>query len=800
MKIIQSTNTNNNVLPLKLNISFEKVYDLYKKYANIEFESHPFHTAAIQMNTEIEKYPILIDGFTDFSLLEEHKELIDLILEPLFPEILLDNEIKSASIPFSFTSFKFTTRFENILNNAGEDYEFKVKNIEDDAMYIMACSMILRAVYGYNLDLIRPFFFDIPDNNQGVMKYYRAAFNGDFMNITATENAPKITEEDYIMLLDNFDNIDVWKEKFPQNSYIFKGFGIMNLFDVTSDVTLSKISNDLLRGGENLVPDLENHLREFFNIKDLKIGYSNFNQSTYSLDSARVTKSLSLILDNNQDISCLSDGYFCNHIINTVFKENKTVAISNVDTYGEMAGKNDFFNQLKNNNIGSIILLPIKASEGHDLAILEIASPRPYELNSVNQSKLIDILPVFKSAVQRSSEEYINTLEATIQEHYTSIHPTVKWRFYEAAEKYQKRLSRNDENIKLDEIIFNDVFPLFGQSDIKGSSLARNIAIQQDLTTQLTLAINVLCEACNAEKLPIYEELMFRVNEYLNHVKNGLDAGDEIGILDFLKQDIYPVFNHAKQLNSDLSKMVTIYMNRLDTDLKVVYEKRKEYEDSVMLLNDKLASFIDKKQEEAQKMYPHYFERYKTDGVEYNIYIGNSLVKDKPYNEVYLYNLRLWQLQLMCEMENVAYEQIGEMQHELRVASLILVHSNPMAIKFRMDEKQFDVDGAYNIRYEIIKKRIDKSHIKGTDERITVPGKIAIIYSQDKDAIEYMKYIKYLQSKNFLLANVEKLELEDLQGVTGLKALRVAVNYEKQTQEKITMNDLMNVIKSENLN
>ena len=66
----------------------------------------------------------------------------------------------------------------------------------------------------------------------------------------------------------------------------------------------------------------------------------------------------------------------------------------------------------------------------------------------------------------------------------------------------------------------------------------------------------------------------------------------------------------------------------------------------------------------------------------------------------------------MCEMENVAYTLRNFMNHDLRVASLILVHSNPLAIRFRMDEKQFDVDGAYNIRYEIIKKRIDKANIK----------------------------------------------------------------------------------------
>jgi hypothetical protein len=120
-----------------------------------------------------------------------------------------------------------------------------------------------------------------------------------------------------------------------------------------------------------------------------------------------------------------------------------------------------------------------------------------------------------------------------------------------------------------------------------------------------------------------------------------------------------------------------------------------------------------------------------------------------------------------------------------------------MAIKFRMDEKQFDVDGAYNIRYEIIKKRIDKAHIKGTNERLTTPGKLAIVYSQDKDATEYMKYINFLQSRN-QLGKIEFLELEDLQGVSGLKALRVEVIYQEDFDEKntITFNDLIKEIEA----
>ncbi len=488
-------------------------------------------------------------------------------------------------------------------------------------MYIMACTFILGSVYHFPIDIKRPFFFDIPDINTGATKKYRVAFNADFSEITPTDRAPKITEEDYRELLDNLENIAIWKEKFPPKSYIFKGFGITNLFDVTIDETISSIRTNLLKKDDNLIELLQNDLREFFNIKDLMLGFSVFNIDEV-IENNTLKLSESLLIEDEIAFSC--GGFFCHYTLHKLFEEYQSIAISDVEKYGRQSDKNTFYKRMKAKGIGSLILIPIKNSTNKELAVLEIASPRPFELNSINQNKLKDVLPSFEAAVERTSEEQQNIIEATIQEHYTSLHPTVKWRFVEAAKKYQQQVLSNEENPKPEQIVFNDVYPLYGQSDIKGSSMARNHAIKEDLSTQLSLAIAILEKANAFERLPIYEELIFRVHAYIKEIENGLDAGDEVGILDFLKQDIYPVFKHAKVLDKSLEKQVTNYINRLDPNLKVIYEKRKNYEESVTVLNDMMAKFIDRKQHEAQAMFPHYFERFKTDGVEYNMYIGQS--------------------------------------------------------------------------------------------------------------------------------------------------------------------------------
>ncbi len=77
---------------------------------------------------------------------------------------------------------------------------------------------------------------------------------------------------------------------------------------------------------------------------------------------------------------------------------------------------------------------------------------------------------------------------------------------------------------------------------------------------------------------------------------------------------------------------------------------------------------------------------------------------------------------------------------------------------------------------ETVKKRIDKAEIKGKEERLTQPDKIAIIYSQNTESQEYFDYIEYLQANDYVKKEIEELELEEVQGVKGLRALRISIN------------------------
>jgi len=784
--------------PLLLKVSFNKLLKHYETLAESDddFLAKKAKRVLKAGNSATE----LREGFSDPTLLNTYQKEINIILEDSFSAVLTKNEIKTASVPFHDLIFNSSERFRSIIKNAGKDFKLKITNQPEDVMYRMACTVILYFYYGYNLNFKRPFFYEIPDA-KGILRTYKILYNADFTEVIKTEKAPALTDEDFNMLMENFDDIDLWREKFPPHSYIFKGFSINNIFDVTDDRSISEIKSTLLTSGkrqkENFIGDFQQTFESLFDIKNLKIGFVIYNKSEEKFQRV-VGKGIESYLLFNDDVeSCKT--VLCEASYKALINENTFYAISDVDKYYKLSNGEAQYNTLHQQGIKSAILAPI-ASEGRLLGILELVSEQPNELNSVNANLLVDVMPFIVSSVLRSKKEEENLIEAIIQQECTSIHPSVYWKFEKAAQVFLNEKERKANNVSFGEIMFHDVYPLFGQIDVKGSSDARNIATQKDLSLQLNLAKKIIKVILDHEKLPIYEQLNFQIENYLKGIEENFKVDSEQEIIGFFKKDIHPVFEFLEHKKGGVGEAVADYFNKIDRHLNLIYYYRKNYDDTISLINKNMSYIIDYKQIEAQKMYPHYFERYKTDGVEHNMYIGESITKENSFNKIYLYNLRLWQLQVMCQMENEFYQKQHEYPVSVDVASMILVFNQPLSIHFRMDEKQFDVDGTYNARYEVVKKRVDKAFIKGTEKRVTVKGKLTIIYSQKEDEVDYLNYIQFLQFKNVFGTEVELLELEDLQGITGLKALRVPILYhtdkDAEDKEYFTYEDLMNEIKS----
>lgn len=771
--------------PAEMRISFFKLLEKLEEMAKDADKNISGYAG--NLLKDMEKYPELREGFEDRNLLKKYKKPIQKLCRLLFPDTLLTNEIKALTPPFSFIPIYTSTRFDNIVKASGQDFSFQLKDVDEDTFYLYCCYFILGSHYGYPVHAGGHMKVELLNKDQGLVRSYMMGINADMIEFVPTKKAVDITKEDFEELVDNFGDIDIWKKKFPPNSWIMRGVGMINLMDSTIDQSVASITSNLLIKTKDSFEKIQNGLKSLFNNPKLEIGVVTFDQNNL----VSINKINSILLGDRMSISC--ENKMCEYTFEQLIHKRQPLVIPDVDRFHEQS-KSGISQRLKSLKFKSCIIAPL-IHEDDLQGFLELASKKKYELNSISLSRLDEILPILAMAHMRYKTEAQNRIEAIIQQECTTIHHSVSWRFEQEAEKFMHKQQNNEQPVFKD-IIFSNLYPLYGQMDIRGSSSKRNDAVKADLIKQINGVRKVLKYAFQQTQMPAYEELIFRIDTYKAEIRNVLSAGSEHKILEFLKKDIYPVFSHLKQSDERLAKMVDSYNAILDPDLNTLYEERKKYDTSVNLINQRLASLLDEKQVEAQQMFPHYFERYKTDGVEYNMYIGQSISQVKKFDPIYLQNLRIWQLIVMCEMENEFRAIQKELHTTIEMASLILVYNTPLSVHFRMDEKRFDVEGAYNARYEIIKKRVDKAHIKGTKERITQPGRIAIIYSQEQDALEYRKYLHFLEVKGYLKSGLEDVELEDLQGVTGLRALRMKIAYSEKTKIKewLTVDALIEAI------
>ena len=773
--------------PAVMQISFFKAIEALEKMANDEDEAVGHYAQTLLK--EVEKHPELKDGIEDLSELDMYKESIQKISRVLFPDALLTNEIKALTPPFYFQPMYTSTRFDNVVKSSGREFLYEMKDVDEDTFYMYCCYFILGSYYRYPVPGGGMMKVEIFNKDQNLLRNYKMLINADLCEFVPTKKAIDITRIDFEELVDNFGDIEIWKKKFPPNSWIMRGVNIINLVDVTLDESMSSIASNLLVKSTDTFEKIQNGIRSLLNSPQLQIGVIGREENKLvSLDKGDVK---SILLDKEDSLNCETD--LCDYAIGQLINKKEPLVISDVDRFHERSNSG-LSGRMAASKFKSYIVAPLIHDE-RLLGFMELAANNRYELNTGTLSRLNEILPVLAMAQNRFMAEEQNRIEAIIQQECTTIHESVKWRFEQEAEKFMHKQINNEQPVFKD-IIFNNLYPLYGQMDIKGSSERRNQAVSTDLVKQINAIKKVLKYAYESTKMPAYDELVFRLDAQKSELKKGLSAGSEHKIMAFLKSDINPIFDHLEQKGGDLKKLVEQYNTLLDPELKTVYEERKKYDTGVNQINQRLASYLDEKQVNAQKMFPHYFERYKTDGVEHNMYIGQSISRDRKFDMIYLRNLRIWQLLVMCEMENEFRAIQNDLPMPIEIASLILVYNTSLSVHFRMDEKRFDVEGAYNARYEIVKKRVDKAHIKGTNERITQPGHIAIIYSQEQDAKEYRKYLQFLAGKGYVKKGFEDLELEDLQGVTGLRALRVEVAF----AEGLNIDELMEAIEGSTSN
>ncbi|WP_066627247.1 GAF domain-containing protein [Labilibacter marinus] len=774
--------------PFQMSLSFhlliEKIEEISRDKQN------PYFLNANDVLKKVKQLPELSNVITDVSLLENHadliKQLMSFVINPLNENI----DISAVFSHFDRKPIHTSVLYDEHIGNSAFSIDYAIHLAPNQDLVFMvfqAYLTILKKYYNFDFESNVPFTYKVTNNLTGAINYYTKKFDITYLDVIAKKELKPLSKDEIFELFDRAKDLSFWNERIPLSDFEFSGFVTSNYINVTHDHVMSELKSDLMDKNSILQKQgfdkVIERVRVLIDNPNMKFGIAvrpNFQGGKYHNDFWRNT-----ILKNGVDMDILKESTY------ETARDTEQIVI--IKDYLPIKDEHKLNAAFVNKGIRSHAVIPLFLDDDM-VGMMEFACEKPNAINMFQIMRLHDVFPIFALALKRSREELNDRIQSLIQKNFTAIHPTVDWKFREVASQL---LTQNNSDVQAinEPIVFNQVIPIYGASDIRSSSVERNKAIKLDLQEQLKMAKNILVEFNQYKSIPFVNDLMYKINENSKLVQTGLNSGDEVSIVEFMKNEITPVFNIIKSRVQQIEEPINKYFNQLDPELGILYKKRKAFEDSLTLINNKVSEIIDQEQVNAQEVFPHYFEKYRTDGIEYNGYIGQSLVHDMEYSDLYLRNIRLWQLLVKVKVARKIQSLQPELPIKLNITQLILIHSNPLSIEFRQDEKKFDVAGTYNIRYEITKKRIDKARIKGSKERVTQVGKIAIVYSHSNEILEYQKFIDYMISEGYITSNIEYLELEDLKGASGLHAIRLEVNFacEKETEVQKSLSCVVNL-------
>lgn len=712
----------------------------------------------------------------DLNKLDAFANIFELIHISLAAPLTDENEtLWALTMPFKPQLFYGTKAIYKLLrNNEGEVkrnvWESSHGQEKDNDKLNIIYSIILERFYNYSLSAQHGFIHHIKDEDSGLNKYFQLDFDTRFIEIEYDGTLPEIAFDNLKLLEDSrLGALDILQQFLPLDQFRFKGFSIIKIKDVTTQQVIEHIKDVIvnLSPEKNVYGDITAALREilgseFFDVTLMPVIKLN----------GRLVNNCFEGLNENMRHDCDKYNMPVNDYMEAIqrFAENPEVIFRK--KMNAVEGEDPLYEVLRGIGIKGMLILPIFFQK-QLVGILTVYAWKEHVMTENILAALEPAIPLLEQLLQTTIDDFNIVLDNVVKEKFTSLQPSVEWRFNEVAFEYlqQKKLKNKAE---ITPVYFEDVHPLYGAVDIRNSTLERNLALSADMQSQLKFLMELLDKLRHKKDIGLINEMIYKCRKWLDQISEFITSDDEFLLNLFFEEEVTPFLLHFQQTNPSLKDGINDYFIAIGPT-GVAFNNRRALETSLQMLNQTIGNLLEQMNVEIQSTYPCYFEKYRSDGVEYDIYIGQSITPDNEFHPLYLKNLRLWQLNSMAIIAKLTNAMKQEMPRKLDTTQLIFVHSNTIDISFRNDEHRFDVEGAYNIRYEMIKKRIDKVKIKGTEQRLTQPGKIALVYFHPKDVEEYVSHIHYLQDQQILTEEIEFLELEELQGVTGLKALRVTV-------------------------
>ena len=723
---------------------------------------------------DLENAEIQIEDMDKYELLLEH------MYACLSPAAVSEDQfVWGLCFPLQPITFYGTNLMYQMLESKLKDKDAYVTNKTPEEhlkeRLNMVYTFILKELYNFRPPLRTHQFQAGMKKDDGLQGFFHVSINTDFIRVMAKKELPKLSYRELQQFLTDESGLEKLQVILPLDLFEFRGISVLNITDVTAQQAIDNIRNVRLsrspEAGEVSYTEVIQSLKTLVQDSEIQFDLFPFVRINSKMVYGYV-KGGSGVLFSVWGDERLSPEAF--QQVAEAYASNPNSFFS-PDIHAEDPQLFSWLEPFKKLGVRSIALMPVF----HNHQLVGVLGMHTWMNKSFDERTLALLEPAIAPVAQLLQvyiDEFNLEIENIIKEKYTSIQPSVQWKFNEAAwhhlHEKKKNLPASNESIN-----FLNVYPFYGAIDIRNSTAERNTASKADLSLHLSMLHETLLAIKEAHHSALMDEMLFNCGKWKQILQQAdqLNTTDENNLNIFLKENTKDYLQLVAQTQPKTQKVIESYLKVISASNGEVYKNRQSLEVSMQMINSAINNYFEAEKEKLQESYPCYFEKFRTDGVEYDIYIGQSIAPEKVFNHFHLRNLRLWQLSSMAAIAKMIRQLQPSMPVKLSTTHLIFIHNHTIDISFRADERKFDVEGAYNIRYQMIKKRIDKVLIRNTGERLTQPDKLGLIYFNKRDIEDYLPFVTYLQETGVLHSETEDLDLEDLQGLSGLKALRVTI-------------------------
>lgn len=710
------------------------------------------------------------------SALEKYNYIFDLLEGTILPALSNEKELALAlGVPMNPLFFLSTEAFQALVEKRLSDESTNIKDFKSLIQYRrkkLSYALILERLYNFKPLVKEEMIHTRKDKETQLTRYFSLDIDNRFVEVLHKNVLPKINVTQAQQQLADIKLINELERILPLSEFSFEGFSIVTAADITPKYALHKMRSIIIKHNPHdyneTYKTIVELLEQLCGRQDITFGLLPFLKLNERLVSYYGNYTHSILINVSKTLNIPEPTFL--EWINGYLKNPQTIIKK--ECTKEEKKSDEVTKALSDFGFNGYSIIPVFYNN-EVAGVLEVAAKQAALIDENLLNSIDAAIPVLGQLMHQSQTEFTANINNVIRTNFTSIQSSVLWKFNEVAWDYIKTEGK-DSMKRMDEIRFENVHPIYGAVDIRNSTIERNNALHKDMRYYFSLVKDILSQLKVSNKNTV-DELINEANNFLKQTDNFF-TGNEGALFDAFLQKVNFYLSGIEATDAHNKNLIKKYFKETDERTGKANAKRRILENSMQYLNFIIADYLDKMQTDLQKNYPIYFEKIRTDGIEYDMYLGESISPKQPYKKTFLNELRLRQLKDMAGIAKLVHTAAQTLPVPLQTTQLIYVNASSIDITFRMDEKRFDVEGGYNIRYHVIKKRIDKVHVMDTGERLTQPRKLAIIYTQPLHEKEYINYITELQQQNILKENIELLELEELQGVTGLKAIRVEVS------------------------